>query len=86
MEHNYALALRDGGRVDEALEYFLSQTDMATINSWDPDSSTNLAAEAGNISRCHYLKDQLEESLRLCKKSVEYLRKGNTRQDKVNYG
>jgi tetratricopeptide (TPR) repeat protein len=68
MENNYALALRDGGRVDEALEYFLSKTDMPTVNSWDPDSSTNLAADAGNISRCYYLKGKLEESLRLCKK------------------
>lgn len=86
MEHIYALALRDGGRVEEALEYFLSQTDLATINSWDPDSSINLAAGAGNISRCYYLKGQLEESLMLCKKSVQYLKKGHTRPDKVNYG
>ncbi|MFZ0943782.1 MAG: hypothetical protein WB930_17850 [Syntrophobacteraceae bacterium] len=86
MEYNYALALRDGGRVDEALVYFLSDTDLATINSWDPESGPDLAVEVGNISRCHYLNDQLEESLRLCRKSVQSLKKGHTRKDRVNYG
>lgn len=86
MEYYQALALRDAGRVDEALEYFLARTDLATINSWDPDSNKNLAADVGNISRCHYLSGELEESLRLCKKSVRYLKMGRTRQDRVNYG
>jgi tetratricopeptide (TPR) repeat protein len=86
MEYNYALALRDGGRVDEALEFFLSQQDLSTLSSWDPDSETDLSSNAGNISRCYYLKGRLEESLVLCKKSVQYLKKGHKRQHRVNYG
>lgn len=86
MEYDYALALRDSGRVDEALEYFLSKTDLKTINSWDPDSGRNLAADTGNVSRCYYLKGLLDESLNLCKKSAQYLKKGHTRQDRINYG
>jgi|GEM_PF-1729661 len=86
MEHSYALALRDAGRPDKALEYFLSQTDLSTLNSWEPESNMNLAAQAGNISRCYYLQGQFEESLRFCKKSIQHLKKGHTRQDRVNYG
>jgi tetratricopeptide (TPR) repeat protein len=86
MLHDYALALRDAGEVDKALQYFVSKCDLSAINSWDTDSNENLATDAGNISRCYYLKGELEESLRLCKKAVDYLKKGKTRRDRVNHG
>jgi len=84
--YNLALAKRDSGQIDEALDFFIGKRDLETIEAWDPDSEDDFSADVGNISRCYYLKGDFKNSLRLCKKSVQYLEKGATRDIKVNHG
>ncbi len=86
--YNQALSNRDYGNVDEALEFFLQKTSLDKIDIWDPlsNDSDDISADVGNISRCYYLKNEYNNSLKYCSKSNKYLEKGKNRHDKVNYG
>lgn len=85
---NLALANRDYGNVETALNYFLQKYDLEFIENWDPkdEEAIEISAEVGNLSRCYYLMKQYELSLKYCKKAVEYLELKKDRHSKVNYG
>ena len=87
LRYNYGLALRDSGRVDEAIEIFAKGRDLATLEAWQPGSSEDWAADVGNIGRCFYLRGDHVRGLSLIGKSAEALRQSqDTRTDKINYG
>jgi hypothetical protein len=84
--YSQALARRDSGKVEEALKYFLQECDYEKMDKWNPDSDDDISSHVGNISRCLYLKKEYKKSLELCNKSVQYLRKGQSRRLKINLG
>lgn len=71
--HNLALAWRDHGRIDEALLYFLGQSNESDV--LDPkniDSHRN-GAYYGNIGRCYYFRGDIPSALICYRKSAQLL-------------
>lgn len=70
--HNLALAYRDAGRVDEALELFLkgSRVDQL-LAAWD-EPETN-ARQLGNVGRCLFFKGDVETALSMYSGSLTRL-------------
>lgn len=83
---NFALINRDIGNVDEALDHFLTKIGYDKIEKWDISSDEDISSLVGNISRCLYLKGEYQKSLKLCKKCVKFIEKGQSRRMKVNFG
>jgi tetratricopeptide (TPR) repeat protein len=87
LRYNYALALRDFGRVEEALEIFADGRVLDAILVSQPDSDEDVStSDIGNIGRCLYLKGDYGHALQFVSKSADILRRGEERMDKVNYG
>jgi tetratricopeptide (TPR) repeat protein len=71
--HNLALAWRDYGRIDEALQFFLGQGNE--IDVLDPraiDSHRN-GAYYGNIGRCYYFRGDIQSAIICYRKSAQLL-------------
>lgn len=62
-EHNYALAQRDSGDIDPALEFFLKGHSLESVLSGKPGSTKYEGGYYGNIGRCLQLMGQFEPSL-----------------------
>jgi len=86
IRYNLALALRDSGKVDEAIALFLDGRELEILEKWKVDTPDANYADLGNIGRCYFLKDQLDVSIRLVNKSLELLESGKARNDMVNQG
>ena len=84
--HNLALAQRDGGNVDPALETFLAggSLDQAT----DPDELDEKRGGAyyGNVGRCLHLMGQIDPAIICYRKSAILIEKDATHEHVVNQG
>nr|VFK51912.1 MAG: NB-ARC domain-containing protein [Candidatus Kentron sp. TC] len=71
LKHIYALALRDSGEVEKALDIFLSGEDLDLVAN-DTDIDNSLGGEFyGNIGRCLQFLGRLDESLNcVCKSFI----------------
>jgi tetratricopeptide (TPR) repeat protein len=86
IRYNLALALRDSGKVDEAINIFLDGRDLAVLEDLQVGSTEASATDLGNLGRCYFLKHEFDRALRLVQKSLGLLEKGEARLDKVNQG
>lgn len=87
LRYNYALALRDFGRVEEALEIFTDGRALdAMLESQADSDEHDSITDIGNVGRCLYLKGDYGRALQFISKSADVLRLGEERADKVNYG
>ncbi|RQS48086.1 NB-ARC domain-containing protein [Burkholderia sp. Bp8986] len=76
-QHNLALARRDHGRIDEAMQYFLEDmSEDMLLNSDHIDKHRN-GSFYGNIGRCYHLSGKLDEALICYKKSAILLEDGS---------
>lgn len=71
--HNLALAWRDHGKLDAALEYFIGQFDESDVLDPNIVDAHRGGAYYGNIGRCYYLKGDIEKSLICYRKSAQLL-------------
>jgi tetratricopeptide (TPR) repeat protein len=82
--HNLALARRESGQIDDALEYFLGgalEKDVLEARELDAHKKGSFY---GNIGRCYYLKAQIDNALICYRKSAELLEK--SQYDALNRG
>ena len=83
--HNLALARRDAGLIDEALANFLGDESLeAVLAPTGPDDK--LAAFFGNIGRCLYFGDRLDEALVCYVKSARLLEGEAQPSSRLNKG
>lgn len=75
-EHNLALAQRDFGQIEPALEHFLGQAKLERLI--DPLSKEELdnGPKHGNVGRCLQLQGNEEQALACYKKSINALENG----------
>ncbi|MCY4389211.1 MAG: SIR2 family protein [Desulfurellaceae bacterium] len=71
--HNLALSRRDAGRVSEALESFLDGTSLVVVVKPGGKIPDQTAPFYGNIGRCLFLMNRLEEALICYVKSAQLL-------------
>lgn len=84
--YTLALALRDMGRVDEALATFAQEVDIAVILSQDPRKSGKDYAFYGNVGRCLQLKGRLKDALACYVKSADLLSEKHDANAMLNQG
>ena len=84
--HNLALSLRDGGRVPEAIESFLEGESLEVVTTLDERIESKEAPFYGNIGRCLFLTDRLDETLICYVKSAQLLEESYAHQDRLNKG
>lgn len=84
--HNLALANRDSGSIDSALEYFIKDTQLADILDPSHINKENGGQYYGNIGRCFYLKGDIDNALICYKKSAKLLEYQNDKQSVMNRG
>lgn len=85
-EHPLHLALRDSGRVDEALEYFRRSYSVDEIVASDYTSGEIDAATYGNVGRCLQLKGDRERALVCYARSAELLKEETGKTEVLNQG
>lgn len=81
--HNMALAQRDSGEVDKALEIFKKGIDINEIFNEKINKNHFNAPYFGNIGRCLWLKNDIDMSLRCFVKAAKLLE--NETSDKHSY-
>jgi tetratricopeptide (TPR) repeat protein len=86
IRYNLALALRDSGELDQAIEMFLNGRQLVSLEQWDVSSADGPASDLGNLGRCYFLKGEYEIALRLVTKSLAILERGESMTEKVNQG
>lgn len=84
--HNLALARRDAGRITEALDAFLEDELLESVVTSGESISDKEAPFYGNIGRCLYLLDRIEESLVCYVKCAQLLEGDHTRVARLNRG
>ena len=84
--HNLALARRDAGRLEEALNSFLEGESLEEVIGPSAASEERGAPFYGNIGRCLFLMDELDDAIPCHVKSARLLEKGHSRSDNVNKG
>jgi len=84
--YTLALALRDGGRLDEALKIFTGGQTIEEVLSEDHLISGKRGPFYGNIGRCLQLKNEFDKALRCYVKSAELLYKSSGAGDIMNRG
>jgi tetratricopeptide (TPR) repeat protein len=78
--HNLALARRDAGIIDPALQYFLKGRKIGDIiDEKEPDSLFS-AADYGNVGRCLHLMGQIDPALSCYRKSAKLISRAPTTQ------
>jgi tetratricopeptide (TPR) repeat protein len=83
--HNLALARRDHGLVDEALDFFLrGQTLEDLLNK--PAIEARGGSYYGNIGRCLQLKGRLDDAIIIMRKSAILLETDDTTDASINRG
>lgn len=84
--HNLALARRDNGYLEEALESFLEGETLDDVLSKPQGIEGKEAHFYGNIGRCLFLKEQFDEALVCYKKSARLLEEGRDESERLNKG
>ena len=84
--HNMALSLRDGGRVTEAIESFLEGESLEVVVTPGERIQGKGAPFYGNIGRCLFLTDRLDEALVCYIKSAQLLEESQNHSDRLNKG
>ena len=85
-KHNLALSLRDAGRVDEALESFLGSEPLEEVISSDKFVSSKGAPFYGNVGRCLFLAERIDEALVCYVKSAQLLENSRLHSSRLNKG
>ena len=85
-QHNLALAKRDRGQVEDALEIFLEGEPIERVAKPGERIADKGAHFYGNIGRCLFLSGRTEEALTCYVKSAQLLEEGRTRTDELNRG
>lgn len=84
--HTLALAQRDSGLVDDALAHFCFGQNIESIIKEDHFSSKRDASFYGNIGRCLYFKEEIQNAMILYSKSVQLLERSDGSSDILNSG
>lgn len=84
--HNLALSLRDGGRVMEAIESFLEGESLEIVVAPNERIQGKDAPFYGNIGRCLFLIERLDEALVCYVKSAQLLEESRNHSDRLNKG
>ena len=84
--HNLALALRDGGRVKEALERFLEGELLETVVMPGTRIEGKNSAFYGNIGRCLFMLNRLDEAQACYVKSAQLLENTDDPSRRLNRG
>ena len=84
--YNMALSLRDGGRVTEAIESFLEGESLEVVVTPGERIQGKGAPFYGNIGRCLFLTDRLDEALVCYIKSAQLLEESQNHSDRLNKG
>ena len=84
--YKLGLALRDSGRVEEALEVFLDGEAVERVVKPGERIADKGAHFYGNIGRCLFVSGRTEEALACYVKSAQVLEEGRTRTDALNRG
>jgi tetratricopeptide (TPR) repeat protein len=82
-EHNLALARRDSGNPEVAMEYFLKGYEIASLLQGNEALSGN-GPLYGNVGRCLQFLNRLDEALVCFKKSMNILEKDSSLHSKSN--
>ena len=85
-QHNLALARRDTGRYEEALDSFLDGSALEAVVETGETDKDKTAPFYGNVGRCLFLMGQLEKALVCYVKSAKLLETGRDHGDNVNRG
>lgn len=85
-KHNLALAKRDNGYVNEALESFLEGEQLEQILTKAHRIEGKSAHFYGNIGRCLFLNAQLDEALVCYVKSAQILEEERDESERLNKG
>ena len=85
-KHNLALSRRDAGRVPEALESFLAGESLETVVKAGKRIQGKEASFYGNIGRCLFLANRLDEALVCYVKSAQLLEDSLAHNDHINKG
>ena len=85
-KHNLSLSLRDSGRVTEAIENFLEGESLETVVTPNERIQGKSAPFYGNIGRCLFLINRLEEALVCYVKSAQLLEESRNHSDRLNKG
>ena len=83
---NLALARRDVGRVTDALEGFLDGESLDAVTSLGQRIEDRGAEFFGNIGRCLYLMDRLDDALVCYTKSAQLLEASRDHRGRLNKG
>ena len=83
---NLALSRRDAGRVPEALESFLAGESLETVVKAGKRIQGKGAPFYGNIGRCLFLANRLDEALACYVKSAQLLEDSLAHNDHINKG
>jgi tetratricopeptide (TPR) repeat protein len=86
IEHIQALALRDGGNPDEALETFLAGRTLEAVTDADEFEEERGGAYYGNIGRCLHFMGDLEGALTCYQKSAIIIEKDRVHEHTLNQG
>ena len=85
-KHNLALARRDVGELDQAIEDFLEGQSLEFVVTPGIQIEGKNAPFYGNIGRCMQLKNKLEEAMVCYVKSAKLLEQGSGHINRMNRG
>jgi len=85
-KHNLALARRDSGKIDEALNYFVEGLPLEKILKAGKIDKEKGGAYYGNIGRCLQLKGKLDDALVVLRKSTKILESTDNSDSILNQG
>ena len=85
-KHNLALARRDAGQIQEALKSFLAGESLEAVVTPGERIPGKEAAFFGDIGRCLFLTNRMDEALVCCVKSAQWLEESRTHSDHNNKG
>ena len=85
-KHNLALSRRDGGHLSEAMESFLDGESLKAVVTPGERMQGKGAPFYGNIGRCLFLSDRLDEALACYVKSAQLLEESRAHRDHNNKG
>ena len=85
-KHNLALARRDSGLYADALDSFLDGEDIECVVSRGLEVKDKDASFYGNVGRCLFFLQRLDEALVCYVKSAKLLQQGRDNRDYLNKG
>ena len=84
--YNLALAYRDAGRISKAIEYFLGDESIDIVVSPSERIEGKQAQFYGNIGRCLFFQNQLEDTEICYRKSAQLLEGNSSYLEQLNRG